>query len=97
MARATASKRNDRPIWADSQPETVESQSAHPTWEEIAGLAYSFWEARGYQGGFPEEDWFRAVQQWAQPRNGEKPTSSIEGRKGWGVASLQSTTDTIPQ
>jgi hypothetical protein len=50
MARATASKRNDRPIRADSQPEAVESQSAHPTWEEIAGLAYSFWEARGYQG-----------------------------------------------
>ena len=28
--------------------------------EETARIAYSFWEARGYQGGSPEEDWFRA-------------------------------------
>ena len=31
--------------------------------EEIAQLAYSFWEARGYQGGSPEEDWQRAEEQ----------------------------------
>ena len=34
---------------------------AYPTQEEIAILAYSYWEARGYQGGSPEEDWFRAA------------------------------------
>ena len=34
-----------------------------PTREAIAQLAYSFWEARGYQGGSPEEDWQRAEQQ----------------------------------
>jgi hypothetical protein len=28
--------------------------------EEISRRAYSYWEARGYQGGTPEEDWFRA-------------------------------------
>jgi hypothetical protein len=28
--------------------------------ERIALLAYSYWEARGYQGGSPEEDWYRA-------------------------------------
>ncbi len=28
--------------------------------ERIALLAYSYWEARGRQGGSPEEDWFRA-------------------------------------
>jgi hypothetical protein len=28
--------------------------------EQIAALAYSYWEARGYQGGSSEEDWFRA-------------------------------------
>ena len=28
--------------------------------EEIANLAYSYWEARGSQGGSPEEDWSRA-------------------------------------
>ena len=31
-----------------------------PTSEQIAKLAYSFWEGRGYQGGSAEEDWFRA-------------------------------------
>jgi len=31
-----------------------------PTREEIAALAYSYWEARGRQGGSPWEDWFRA-------------------------------------
>ncbi len=34
-----------------------------PTREAIARLAYSFWEARGYQGGSPDEDWQRAEQQ----------------------------------
>jgi len=28
--------------------------------EDIARLAYSYWERRGYQGGHPEEDWLRA-------------------------------------
>ena len=36
---------------------------AAPSTDEIAALAYSFWEARGYQGGSPEEDWLRAEQQ----------------------------------
>jgi hypothetical protein len=31
-----------------------------PTQEEIAALAYSYWEARGRQNGSPWEDWFRA-------------------------------------
>ena len=34
-----------------------------PAAEQIAHLAYSYWEARGYQGGSPEEDWLRAEQQ----------------------------------
>ena len=33
----------------------------YPTHEEIAKLAHSYWEARGYKGGSAEEDWFRAV------------------------------------
>jgi hypothetical protein len=28
--------------------------------KEIARLAYSYWEARGYQGGSSEDDWLRA-------------------------------------
>ena len=31
-----------------------------PAHEEIACLAYSYWEARGCRGGSPWEDWFRA-------------------------------------
>jgi hypothetical protein len=51
-----------------SQPEAVESHIVSPAWEQIAGLTYSFWEARGYQGGSPEEDWFRAAQELAHPQ-----------------------------
>ena len=31
-----------------------------PTHEQIARLAYSYWEARGRKEGSPEEDWHRA-------------------------------------
>ena len=34
-----------------------------PSQEEIAGLAYSYWVARGCQGGSPEADWLRAEQE----------------------------------
>ena len=30
------------------------------TQEDIARLAYSLWEARGCQGGSPDEDWLQA-------------------------------------
>jgi hypothetical protein len=33
---------------------------ASPTHVEIARLAYSFYEQRGYQPGNPQEDWLRA-------------------------------------
>jgi len=38
----------------------ITSTTTAPTYDDIAQLAYSFWEARGYQGGSPEEDWLRA-------------------------------------
>jgi len=31
--------------------------------DAVARLAYSYWEARGYQGGSPEADWLRAEQE----------------------------------
>ncbi len=32
--------------------------------EQIALLAYSYWEERGRQGGSPEEDWLRAEREF---------------------------------
>src|SRR5438309_2280644 len=35
-------------------------ETSHGTHEAIAKLAYGYWEARGFQGGNPAEDWLRA-------------------------------------
>jgi hypothetical protein len=53
------------PAQADAVPvaavaPTIEAVPYQPTAQEIAALAYSYWEARGYQAGSPETDWFRA-------------------------------------
>jgi hypothetical protein len=54
------------PIAPVTEPETLALEAQMvvavytPTHEEIAKLAYSYWEARGYQGGSPEDDWARA-------------------------------------
>ena len=40
--------------------EPAPSVSNTPTFEQIANLAYAIWEARGCQGGSPEEDWLAA-------------------------------------
>jgi Protein of unknown function (DUF2934) len=37
-----------------------------PTQEAIAERAYSYWEARGFQGGSPWDDWFRAEEELKQ-------------------------------
>jgi DUF2934 family protein len=44
-------------------PEGARSADQKPAHEEIARLAYLYWEARGRQGGCPEEDWLRAEQE----------------------------------
>ena len=36
------------------------AELAPPEYEEIALLAYMYWEARGRPADSPEEDWFRA-------------------------------------
>ena len=41
----------------------VASSVYTPSHAEIAALAYSYWEARGYQGGSPDDDWRRAEQE----------------------------------
>jgi len=37
--------------------------------QEVAALAYKFWQARGCPEGTPEEDWFRAEQEIATSKN----------------------------
>ena len=45
-------------------PNAVEEAPVYqPRREEVAELAYLYWEARGYQGGCPEEDWLRAEEE----------------------------------
>jgi len=44
---------------------TASDPPAKPTHEQIAALAYSYWQARGYQGGSSEDDWLRAEHELA--------------------------------
>jgi hypothetical protein len=45
------------PTGAVTQPG---SETSNPSYEEIARLAYSYWEARCCQDGSTEDDWYRA-------------------------------------
>jgi hypothetical protein len=51
-----------RTVEATVAPVRVEkfARRLAPTREEIAARAYSYWDARGRQGGSSEEDWLRA-------------------------------------
>lgn len=65
--KKTSGKSQSRAPQATTTPKTKgESQTQHgdPTaHDEIAALAYSYWEARGYQGGSQEEDWLLAEEE----------------------------------
>jgi hypothetical protein len=47
---------SDDKITVSSSKEISEPQNR----EQIAALAYKFWQARGYPDGTPDEDWFQA-------------------------------------
>jgi hypothetical protein len=55
-------KRAARAVSPALEPEVAAAvaPAAQPSREAVARLAYSYWEARGYQGGSPDEDWNRA-------------------------------------
>ena len=53
---------------APAEVTRVDDEPGAPNQERIAELAYSYWEARGYQGGSPWEDWFRAEQELKRKR-----------------------------
>lgn len=44
-------------VLTQTPPALVETQ---PDRTEVARVAYSYWERRGYQGGSPQDDWLRA-------------------------------------
>ena len=46
-----------------TEPTAARTASGAVDTEEVARLAFSYWQARGCQGGSPEEDWFRAEQE----------------------------------
>jgi hypothetical protein len=56
----------EKPSKPTAEPEIAAPQAVaatpvyKPNREEIAELAFLYWQARGCQGGSPEEDWLRA-------------------------------------
>ena len=50
-----------------------------PSHDEIAVLAYSYWEARGCQGGSPEQDWFRAERELRSQRTRNPARAAAAG------------------
>ena len=58
MAKAALSREKEKPITFVFP--AGDSPNGSPDADAIARLAYSYWEARGYQGGSAEEDWLRA-------------------------------------
>ena len=59
-AKAPAVPAIETPVPVLPATPEVAAQAPRPSFEEIELLAYSYWEARGYQSGSPEEDWLRA-------------------------------------
>jgi hypothetical protein len=59
LASALRVKHSAQPAEKPLEPVATATVSG-PSQDEIARLAYSYWEARGYQGGSSEEDWLRA-------------------------------------
>lgn len=61
-ATATSESAPVTEVMPDARPQDP------PTQDEIAALAYSYWEARGRHGGSAEEDWLRAEQELSVQR-----------------------------
>jgi len=64
--KAAESREQSAADTALGEPDTISNDFPQ---EEIALLAYSYWEARGHQGGSAEEDWLRAEQKLRDQRS----------------------------
>lgn len=58
----TAAKPVQDPL-AESQKHSEVASPIAPDSQEVARLAFSYWESRGCQGGSPEDDWYRAEEE----------------------------------
>ena len=60
--RTPRAKRTESPADGTSAPTAELGVTQEPivNRDAVARLAYSYWEARGFIGGSPEEDWLRA-------------------------------------
>ena len=54
---------DDEPGLVPAEVMGADDEMSAPTEEQIAELAYTYWESRGFQGGSPWEDWFRAEEE----------------------------------
>lgn len=63
MARTVDSNGGDASNVAEPQSTIRNSANGAAAAEQIARLAYSYWEARGCRDGSPEQDWLRAEEE----------------------------------
>lgn len=54
---------DDAPSLDPARRTLTDTERVAPSHQEIASLAYSYWEARGRHGGSSSEDWFRAEEE----------------------------------
>jgi hypothetical protein len=59
---------DDEPGLIPAEVMEIDDEVSAPTEDQISELAYSYWEARGFQGGSPWEDWFRAEEELKRGR-----------------------------
>jgi hypothetical protein len=62
--RKTAAKKEI--VSKSTKPVIKSKKTSMPPREEIEKLARAYWEQRGYQDGFAEQDWLRAEQELLQ-------------------------------
>ena len=67
-ASAAAASSGGQPQVCASNGAETPNEFSVPEQEEIARLAYSYWEARGGEGGSSDDDWFRAEQEVRRKR-----------------------------
>ena len=79
MARTAHSKQIGSHV--DSKADVVHPTAGRYDRERVARLAYSYWEARGFQGGSADEDWYRAERELAH-KQADEPASSVDVSRG---------------